>query len=645
MSTLLSGINSPKDLKNLPVKDLPDLAREIRDLIIQVISKNGGHLSSNLGVVELTIALHKVFDSPVDKIIWDVGHQCYAHKILTGRKDKFYTIRRKGGLSGFPKKTESEHDIIETGHASTSLSAGLGLLIGQQLKNQPGKVIAVIGDGALSGGMAFEALNLTGHMHKNLIIILNDNNMSISPNVGALSSYLSRLTATRFYQDIRNKIDNTVRRIPWLGMFVFDLLVRLKKGIKAIFFSENIFSDLGYEYVGPIDGHNIPKLVKIFRVVKTLDKPVVVHVKTRKGKGYHFAEGDPTLYHGVSPFSMVDGKLEKKSSLTFTEVFAGEITDLAEKDRSIVAITAAMVKGAGLSLFQEKFPERLFDVGIAEQHAVTFAAGLARAGLRPIVAIYSTFIQRAVDQVIHDVALPHLPVIFALDRAGLVGEDGETHQGVFDIPLFRGIPGITILSPGDAWEMRRMLEYAFSLESPVIIRYPKAPCREKLAVESEPIASGKGVFIGGSGGDVLFIATGGILEDVIEAADSLCKRGIQSDVYNVRFIKPVDEDYLAEIIKPYRLVVSVEDGSLGGGLGEYLASFIQREKIESDFRFLGVPDRFIPHARRNELIGLCGLDRVTLAEYVRKALTSAEKLTILKRDYNSTGRFGDGTIF
>ncbi|HEB11428.1 MAG TPA: 1-deoxy-D-xylulose-5-phosphate synthase, partial [Spirochaetales bacterium] len=566
---LLSSINGPDNLKALPAKKLGSLAREIRRLIIEVVSANGGHLASNLGVVELTIALHRVFESPQDKIIWDVGHQCYTHKLICGRREKFSSLRRMGGISGFPKRAESEHDIVDTGHASTSISAALGILEGMSIRKTAGKVVAVIGDGALTGGMALEALNYTSHLGKGLIIILNDNNMSISDNVGAISSHLSRLTATPFYQVFRRHFDNGVRQIPFVGEPLMRLIYRMKKGMKALIFRETLFSDFGFEYIGPIDGHNIRLLTSVLSNIRRIDNPVVVHVTTVKGKGYIHAEGNPTLYHGVSPFSILDGKIESKGNLTFTHAFSGIMTKLAAEDKRIVCITAAMTDGTGLSLFKARYPGRFYDVGIAEQHAVTFAAGLATAGLRPVVAIYSTFMQRAIDQVIHDVVLPGLPVILAVDRAGVVGEDGETHHGVFDIPLLRSIPSLTILSPATKGEMERMFRYALSLDKPVVIRYPKAVCAEESPPFSLELTEGRGIHIEQHDGRVLLIGVGGIITEVQRALKVLADKKITADLYNLRFIKPIDEEYLANILADYEFVALVEEGIAQGGIGEY----------------------------------------------------------------------------
>lgn len=608
---LLQTIKSPQDLKALTVKDLTLLADQVREKIIRVVSENGGHLASNLGVVELTIALHRIFQSPEDKIVWDVGHQCYTHKLLTGRFSKIDTIRQKDGLSGFPKMSESIHDIVETGHSSTSISASLGILTGQELLGVDGKVVAVIGDGSFTGGMAFEALNHAGHLRKNLIIVLNDNQMSISPNVGALSRYLSRITATRFYQSIRNRIDVSVERIPFFGAGLMDMIERLKKGVKAVFFKETLFSDLGFEYVGPIDGHNLGTLQSVFRAVKALNKPVVVHVVTRKGRGYPLAEVDPTMFHGIGPFSLVDGKIEERSALSFSDAFSKSIVKLAGDDSRVTAITAAMAHGTGLSAFQQRFPDRFFDVGITEQHAVTFAAGLAISGMRPVVALYSTFLQRAVDQVIHDIALPGLPVVIAVDRAGLVGGDGETHQGLYDISIFRSINGMTIMSPASMDELSAMLEYGLRHDGPSIIRYPKAPCSNQFE-EWQKLVPGRGVFVKQVGGEHLIITVGGLVDEAMTAANRLAAQGILADVYNLRFIKPLDAGYLAKLITGYESIVVVEDSIQTGGIGEAIASLTAAPGL----RIRGIPEAFDARGTRRQLLKRCGLDAAGIAALV-----------------------------
>ncbi len=616
-NSILDNINSPDDLRAVHHRKLKRLSGEIRKLIISVVSSNGGHLASNLGVVELTIALHRVFKSPVDKIIWDVGHQCYTHKILTGRKDRFHTIRRKNGLSGFPKRSESEHDHFNTGHASTSISAGLGMLAGMRSQQIEGKVAAVIGDGALSGGMAFEALNHAGHLQKDLIVVLNDNNMSISPNVGALSLYLSKITTTLVYQSLSKNFDKIIRFMPLIGKSLYEMMFRIKKGIKAVFFKETIFSDLGFEYVGPVDGHNINQLVKVFERVKKIDRPVVVHVLTKKGKGYDFAEGNPILYHGVSPFSIIEGKIEKKYQLSYTEAFTGALIEKAEKDKRITAITAAMAEGTGLRNFQLRFPERFYDVGITEEHALAFAAGLAAAGMKPFVSIYSTFMQRAVDQVIHDIALPGLPVTIIIDRAGLAGNDGETHQGIFDIAIFRSVPNLVMLAPYDYDDIIKMTDYAVKANKPVMIRYPKSLCPEKNS-NNEVIEEGKGKFLYKNDSEILLMGFGGYLEEIIRAGDKLSRKGIKNDIYNMRFLKPVDEKYLVSVLKKYKKVFLFDDSIESNSIGQFLSSFILKNKIKTSFFYSGIKDCYPEHADRDELIADNGLDSESIVNFVEK---------------------------
>ncbi len=623
---LLDRINSPEKLKELPLASLPVLASEIRERIIDVVGNNGGHMASNLGVVELTIAMHRVFNSPVDQFVWDVGHQCYTHKILTGRNDIFDSIRLKGGLSGFPKREESVHDVVETGHASTSISAALGILVGKRLKGEKGKVIAVIGDGAITGGMAFEALNHSGHLRKDLIIIYNDNNMSISRNVGGLSSrsgisktssYVSRITATRSYQRIRDLIDKGLLGIPFLGYRIFQFVMRMKRGVKALFLKETIFSELGFEYVGPIDGHSISMLTKVLENIKKLQKPVIVHVVTKKGKGFSKAEDNPADYHGVSPIPSPDDKISLNKH-TFTSVFGAILFKNAGKDNSIVAITAAMGKGTGLKSFQGEFPERFFDVGIAEQHALTFGAGLAASGFKPVIAIYSTFMQRAVDQLIHDIAIPKLPVIIAMDRSGLVSSDGETHQGSFDIPLFISIPGLVILAPGSEEEFDLMMTYALNSNRTVLFRYPKAECPIGISGTDLPVETGRGVFLKRTSCQFLLITIGGLVTEALSGCEILQTQGLDIDLYNIRFIKPIDEKYLLELISGYSHVFLVEDGSKKGGIGDSVASLIAENNIDIFFQHNGIPEKFLSQALRSELLKDCGLDGSGIAASVNK---------------------------
>jgi 1-deoxy-D-xylulose-5-phosphate synthase len=625
MMAILETIDSPDDLKKLDAAAMRKLAAEIRERIISVVGRNGGHLASNLGVVELTLALHRVFDSPRDAIVWDVGHQCYAHKLLTGRRQAFEDLRRSGGISGFPKRSESPHDAFDTGHASTSISAALGMLEARRVLGEDGSVVAVIGDGALTGGMAFEALSHAGHLGLPLVVILNDNKMSISANVGALSRHLSRLSANVRYQGIRTRIDRTVKRIPFLGAVLFAAMVRAKRAVKALFFKENLFVDLGFEYAGPIDGHDIPMMVRVFREARSLGRPIVVHVVTRKGKGFDLAEEDPTFYHGVAPMTLTDGEVEPRVMATFTDAFSRAMVRRGLFDDRLVAVTAAMTKGLGLDAFAKACPGRLYDVGIAEEHAVTFAAGLASAGLRPVVGLYSTFAQRAVDQIFHDVALPHLRVVLVLDRAGAVSDDGETHQGLYDIALLRSFPGLPILAPASAGELGACLEWALDSGGPAVIRFPKASCPREEDAFAEPIEPGKGVFVRRSGADTLVVALGSLVAASVEASDKLLREaasagtGPLADVYSLRFASPVDEDFFLEIVSAYRRVIVVEEGVERGGIGEGLVSLIGTRLPRIEALCAGFPSRPFPQASRDELLARARLDTEGIMQRIREA--------------------------
>ncbi len=615
--SILSGIRSPKDIQGLSSPEIVALSSEIRKKIIEVVGANGGHLSSNLGVVELTIALHRVFSSPTDAFVWDVGHQCYTHKLLTGRYDRFTTIRKKDGISGFPKKDESPHDAFDTGHSSTSISAAFGLMEARRLAGNPGKVVAIIGDGALTGGMALEALSHVGQGNNDLIVILNDNKMSISPNTGAISQYLSRLTMGASYQRFKYRFDRAVRRIPLAGVPIASFVHRFKRGLKGLLFKDNLFVDLGFEYVGPLNGHNVDELEKVLRDVKALHHPVVVHVLTRKGKGYSLAENDPSSFHGIGPFCISDGKVEKFDSMSYTEAFSRSLLDEAARNPRVVAITAAMSKGTGLAPFQHRFPERFFDVGIAEQHAVTFAGGLAAGGMRPVVAIYSTFMQRAVDQVIHDVALQRVPVVFALDRSGPVPDDGETHQGLYDIALFRPIPGLTLVCPASAEETSLLLSWALRQDTPTVMRYPKAACPTEMPAFSEEISPGRGVFAHRDGLDVLIVCTGGVYAEVHEATNLLARSGDPVDCYALRFIKPLDEEYFIDCVSDYRAVVFVEDGVAAGGVSEYLARLIGERRPQILTETLAFGEVFYPQGSRAQILSFAGMSPAHIVDAVR----------------------------
>ena len=628
MNTLLQNLSLPADIKKLTVRELNQLAQEIREQIISAVSSNGGHLSSNLGVVELTIALHRVFNSPDDKIVWDVGHQCYAHKLLTGRLSLFPLLRKQNGLAGFPKRSEGPHDAFNTGHASTSISAALGLLAAERILGGKNRAIAVIGDGALTGGLAYEALSHAGSLGLPLIVILNDNKMSISRNVGGLSKYLSRLSMKEKYQTFRRHFDAMAKKIPFIGDAFFNLVVRLKRAVKAVFYIDNFFVDLGFEYVGPIGGHNIQALIDVLKDVRKLNRPVVVHLITRKGKGFNFAENNPDSYHGVASFPVDEGLASTPAApaedaavnkrKTFTESFSGIITKAAEKDLRITAVTAAMKTGTGLSDFAQMFPDRFFDVGIAEEHAVTFAAGLAARGLKPVTAIYSTFIQRAADQVIHDAAFQKLPVIFALDRSGFVGSDGETHQGLFDIALFRSVPNVTILAPASENEMKLMIEWSLEEKQrmgPIILRYPKTVCPDEIEAFSLPVETGRGVFVSRNAGraevKVCLAFTGSLYREVVEAAAILKESGIEADLYNLRFLKPLDEDYFVELMNRYKLTVFIEEGMREGGFGEYVSALALRRRLKPGTAVIAAENGFLENdalGTREELLSSNRLD-------------------------------------
>ena len=621
---ILERVDGPDDLKRLSFHELYRLAAELRDLIIRTVSRNGGHLASSLGAVELTLALHRVFSTPDDAIVWDVGHQSYAHKIVTGRRELFGSIRTAGGLSGFPKRSESPHDAFDAGHASTSISAALGILAARKALGLGGRAIAVIGDGALTGGMAYEALSHAGQLGLPLVVVLNDNSMSISPNVGAVSRYLSRLTATVRYQRFRNAVDRAILMVPVLGRPTLAMVVRAKRSIKALFFKENLFSDLGFEYAGPIDGHNLPMLCHVLGEVRRLDKPVVVHVVTTKGKGHEPAEVDPAGWHGVPPEACVDGVAVGRGAAelgeairpaTFTEAFGVAMLEAAEADARVVAVTAAMAKGTGLAGFQACRPDRFFDVGIAEEHAVTFAAGLAAGGLRPVVAIYSTFMQRAVDQVLHDVAVPGLPVVFALDRSGAVPDDGETHQGIYDVQLFRSAPGLTMVAPASAVELDACLRFALESDGPTMLRYPKAACPAERPEYAEPLVPGRGVFLRRSEAASLLFVTSGVLgEEALLASDALALRGLAADVYHLRFWKPFDVEHFVGLAGGYRWLVAAEEGVLTGGFAAWLVSLAMERSSGLRATAIGFPERPFAQAGRAALLDAAGLSARGLTE-------------------------------
>jgi len=618
---ILDHINSPADLKGLELADLETLASEIRDLIIETVSRNGGHLAPSLGVVELSIALHYVFDAPKDKIIWDVGHQAYAHKIITGRRDKFHTLRTYGGISGFPRKEESPYDSFNTGHSGTSISAGLGITTARSINGNRNKVIAVIGDGSMTAGMAFEALNQTGHTERDLIVVLNDNEMSIAKNVGALSSYFSRKIYEPRFVSLKKNLENFFRSIPGVGDNIFAVLKRSEDSLVGLLTPGMLFEALKFRYIGPIKGHDLNLLIKTFKDVAKLKGPVLAHVLTTKGKGYAPAEKNPTYFHGIGSFDIGTGLTTKKSANeppSYTEVFGRTMVELGAKEKRLFAITAAMPEGTGLTEFARIYPGRFIDVGIAEQHAVTFAAGLATEGLKPVVAIYSTFLQRAFDQIIHDVCLPKLPVVFALDRSGIVGSDGATHQGTFDLSYLRIIPNMTIMAPKDENELRHMLFTALAFDGPIAIRYPRGkgvgvPIDEeykKIPIgEVEEVTQGK---------DLLILALGSRVHPSLEASMELEKEGYSICVVNCRFVKPLDPR-LSEMAANTGRVLIVEENTLHGGFGSAVLEFLSDQGLSNvKIKRLGIPDRFIEHGPQGLLRKKYGIYRKEIAAEARR---------------------------
>ncbi len=618
MAKLLDGIHSPQDLKKLPLEKLTDLAREVRSLIIDVVSKNGGHLASNLGVVELSIALHYVFDSPRDKIIWDVGHQCYTHKILTGRKAFFPKLRQAGGMLGFPDRQESEHDVYNTGHASTALSAALGMAVARNKRGENFQVIAVVGDGSLTGGVAWEALNQIGHLREKVIIVLNYNEMSISPNVGALSKYLSYLVSGQHYLRIKDHAKSFLKSIPAIGWPMIKIGRAVEDTVKKTFFPGLVFEELGIRYIGPVQGHSFPSLIEVFEEAKEYDGPVLIHCVTQKGRGYAPAQNNPERFHGAAPFNRATGEpLVNATSPTYSEVFGQTVVELARKDPQIIAITAAMREGTGLSQFAREFPDRFYDVGIAEQHAVNFAAGLALSGFKPVVAIYSTFLQRAYDQLYHDVALMDLPVIFALDRAGIVSEDGPTHQGINDLIYLRHLPHVIIMAPKDEQEMRRMLKSALSYRHPVAIRFPKGKgVGLPLDRELEEIPIGRSEML--KEGEDLLLAVGSMVYPALKAAEILEREGISLAVVNARFVKPLDEEMILRFADRGRTIITAEEGVLAGGFGSGVRELLDREKkFHLRFKSIGLPLEIYPLGKAEEIKRLYGLDADGLAGQIR----------------------------
>lgn len=592
---MLEKIQKPNDIKKIPADQLPALAEEIREFIIESLSKTGGHLASNLGVVELTIAMHRVFDLPKDKLIWDVGHQSYTHKILTGRKDGFETLRREGGISGFPKRSESDCDVFDTGHSSTSISAGVGYVRARELKKDNYSVVSIIGDGALTGGMAYEALNNAASLKSNFIIVLNDNEMSITENVGGMSSYLSGLRTASAYTDFKMDVTKALNRIPGIGPGMVDAMRKTKSSIKQIIIPGMLFEDMGLTYLGPVDGHNIPQLIKTFQEAKRFEGPILVHVLTQKGRGYEPAMRHPARFHGAGPFDVKTGLPVGKSNPTYTDVFSTVMRKMGDRRKDVAAVTAAMMTGVGLKRFSNMFPDRCFDVGIAEEHAVTFAAALSLGGITPVVAIYSSFLQRAYDQIMHDVCMQNLHVVFAIDRAGLVGYDGETHHGIFDLSYLGSMPNMTILAPKNLWELSDMIKFAVDYDGPIAVRYPRGEAYTGLKEFRAPICLGKSEVIH-EGSRVALLAVGSMVKMAEEVQKQLKERmDMDAALVNARFVKPIDEELLRSFADTYELVVTLEENVKDGGFGERVLAFAEEEDLPFGVEIIALPDRFIPH--------------------------------------------------
>ena len=615
---ILEKIKKPNDIHKIPLAEFPQLAEEIRSFLIESVSRTGGHLASNLGVVELTLALHNVLDFPDDKLIWDVGHQAYTHKILTGRKGEFETLRKEGGLSGFPKRGESNCDSFDAGHSSDSISAGLGYVHARDLLGESYHVVSVIGDGALTGGMAYEALNNAAELETNFIIVLNDNNMSISPNVGGMSNYLSAIRTAEAYTGMKISLNKAVKKIPRVGTAMVDAVRRTKSSIKQLFIPGMLFENMGLTYLGPVDGHNMRQMMRLFNEAKRVKGPVVVHVLTEKGRGYEPARQNPDMFHGIGPFDIKTGKpTQKKVCPGYTDVFADALCQVAAEEEKLVAITAAMPDGTGLKKFSQRFPDRFFDVGIAEEHAVSFAAGLALGGVVPVVAIYSSFLQRAVDQMLHDVCMQKLHVIFAVDRAGLVGADGETHQGNFDISYLSMMPGMTVMAPKNDWELKEMLRFAVKADGPVAIRYPRGNAYQGLQEYQAAVEMGKSEVLH-SGCKVAVLALGSMVEICADVFSELQKAGIDPTFVNVRFVKPLDIALLDQLAKNHSLVVTVEENVQNGGFGQHVCGYMEEHHPAVQVLPVAIPDRFVPHGGVDSLRAQLGLSANAIAEKIKK---------------------------
>ena len=620
---VLDRINKINDIKELNEEELGKLKEEIRDFLVENISKTGGHLASNLGVIELTMALHLSFDLTIDRVIWDVGHQSYTHKILTGRKDGFATLREYGGMSGFPKTQEDEADAFNTGHSSTSISAGLGMAQARELMGEHYYVVSVIGDGALTGGMAYEAMNNASRMKSNFIIVLNDNQMSISENVGGMNQYLSSFRTSDAYLDLKNGVTNSLNKIPVVGEKMVRKIHNAKSGIKQLFVPGMFFENMGITYLGPVDGTNIRDMWKIFDEAKRVRGPVLVHVRTKKGAGYLPAERHPARFHGTGPFDVDTGvPLQKQSKANYTDVFSTVMRKMGEREPKLVAITAAMGEGTGLKRFRNMFPDRFFDVGIAEEHAVTFAAGMAKAGLKPVFAVYSSFLQRAYDQILHDVCAQKLPVVFAIDRAGLVGKDGATHQGIFDLSYLSGIPNLTVMAPKNKWELSDMLKFAIAAEEPVAIRYPRGEACDLWKEKRAPIEKGRAEVLV-EGNRVALFAIGSMVQTAWEVRALLETKGIMATVVNARFAVPFDRDLVQTLAESHDLLVVLEENVASGGLGQHVASMLMEEEISVRFLSIAIPDCFVEHGDVGELKKALGMDPDSVAERIMAKLPEA----------------------
>ena len=616
---MLEKVNSIEDLKKLNIEDKKILAKDIRKYILEIVSKNGGHLASNLGVVELTIALHSVFNVPEDKIVWDVGHQSYVHKILTGRKEQMNNLRKLGGIAGFPKTNESETDCFNTGHSSTSISAALGMARARDIKGKKNNVIAVIGDGALTGGMALEALNDVGYSGTKMLVILNDNEMSISKNIGGMNMFLSKLRTKRTYTKSNLSLKKIINKIPVVGKPFVKIVQRVKRSIKQLIIPKMFFEDIGFRYLGPVDGHDLAELERMLKITKELDGPVLLHVLTKKGKGYKIAEENPDKYHATSPFDIETGEAKGKKKKDYSKVFGEKLIFLAKENKNIVAITASMKDGTGLKEFQKEFPNRFFDIGIAEQHAVGLAAGMAKAGLIPFVPIYSSFYQRAYDQVIHDVAIQNLPVIMCVDRAGIVGQDGETHQGEFDMAFFRLVPNLVIMAPKDFKELEDMMELAIKIKKPVVIRYPRGGEDSQIVFNKYDKMDLEKAEILNKGKDVSIIAIGKTVARAMKVANKLKENNVEAEVINARFLKPLDRETVKKSIEKTKCVITIEDGTIINGLGTAIKELIVDENLKDiKIKSFAYPDEFIKHGQVDELEKIYHQDGKSIYEYILK---------------------------